>query len=65
MAILAHLGCRHVQVRNVPGWLGTVDEKSLSKWLLVKAGRCSGQEAHDLFAAFFELDGNHVATLLA
>ena len=60
MAILAHLGVRRIDVRNVRGWLTEVREADAARWPLVLSGQCSERHARQVFRWFFDNDGHHV-----
>jgi hypothetical protein len=65
MAVLSHLGQRRIAVRDIgAGYVREVREQDLSRWPLVRDGRCAPEVAHAIFRLFFERTGWHVARAL-
>jgi len=61
MAVLSHLGCRRIAVRDVGGgYLREVREDDLPRWPLVREGRCAPEVARAIFRLFFEQTGWHI-----
>lgn len=64
LAVLAHLGCERIDVRDAPACLPSVREEDIERWALVKAGACTAPLARRVFRLFFDADGRHVARRL-
>ena len=64
MAILAHLKYSSVDVREVRGYVTKVLEKDSGKWPLVESGRCSLNDAREIFSLYFRENGKHIKKLL-
>jgi hypothetical protein len=65
MAVLAHLGCDTIAVRQVREAVPMVRESEIDAWPLVVSGRCSRDHARKVFRLFFEQTGWHVARCIA
>jgi glycosyltransferase involved in cell wall biosynthesis len=64
LATLAHLGRDTVTVALHPESVKVVHESELEQWYYVRRGLCSPEHAHEIFDAFFELDGSERASYL-
>lgn len=60
MAILAHLGYKHIKVRDVKGYMVKVNESAILDWPLVKTGGCSKGIAESIFRLYFAQNGYHI-----
>ncbi|MFL0799726.1 MAG: hypothetical protein K6L80_04705 [Agarilytica sp.] len=64
LAVLAHLGYKKIQVRSTRLALDKVLHSDIRRWPAVLSGRCTLDDAEQIFKFFFVNNGRHIRALL-